>query len=361
MEYLRSPLEDRNINSIELIKSPSKLKEDIPNENKDLVAKTRQEIRDILHGCDTKRLVMIIGPCSIDNPETALEYAAKLSQLRIRLEDELVIAMRTYPEKPRTTIGWTGLAYIPHLHGMSFDAGSGLLVTRQLLADINNLGSPCTVEFLDPITPQYYADLVSWAAIGARTTESQPHRQLASGLSMPIGFKNSMEGNIKVAVDAIITAASGHTFYSIDTDGRVAEVKTTGNPDTHIVLRGSNKGTNYDAASVNEAVNLIKRAGLLTESNRPIMIDCSHGNSTKDYRRQSEVAENVLDQIKTGQQRIMGLLIESNLVEGQQSFVPGKTPTRGVSFTDGCIGWKETEILLLKSARAIRPKRYTTA
>lgn len=308
-------IEDTNIGSFEKIESPIQLKRKIVNHNTDLIASTRQEIRNILHGQDTKRLLMIVGPCSIHDPQAAIEYGQKLANLRDKLEDELVIVMRTYFEKPRTTVGWTGLVYDPHLDGSS-DASTGLAVSRQLLADVNDSGLPCAVEFLDPNTPQYFADLVSWAAIGARTTESQVHRQLARGLSMPVGFKNSTEGDIKIAIDAMVAATGRHTFFGIDTNGRVAVVKTKGNPDTHIVLRGSSKGTNYDEASINDVVNLIRERGLLTESSRPIMIDCSHGNSAKDYRQQSKVVENVLDQVQLGRHRILGVMIESNLYEG---------------------------------------------
>ncbi|MBI2019182.1 3-deoxy-7-phosphoheptulonate synthase [Candidatus Daviesbacteria bacterium] len=357
MNKIESNIINTRVTSITPIESPIELKKRITNGSDDLVVKTRREIGDILHGRDSRRLLLVVGPCSIHDPEQAIEYAETLIDIKKRVEDDLVIVMRTYFEKPRTTVGWKGLAYDPSLDG-SAAPGVGLAISRQVLSDVNKLGLPCAVEFLDPFTPQYFDELVSWAAIGARTTESQTHRQLASGLSMPVGFKNSTEGNIKVAADAMVSAASSHTFYGIDASGRVAVVKTNGNPDTHIVLRGSNKGTNYDAVSIGNAVNLVEGAGLLTESSRPIMIDCSHGNSSKDYKKQSGVAENVLDQIKTGQRRIMGLLIESNLVEGQQSYVPGKTPKRGVSLTDGCIGWKETERLLLNFARSIRLPIY---
>lgn len=360
MEHRRHHIEDTNLESIKPIKSPKELKEAIPNGSTDLITKTRQDIRDILHGRDTKRLLMNVGPCSTHDPRIAVEYAQRLVVLRNQLEDELVIVKRTYFEKPRTTVGWTGLVYDPHLDGSS-DAGTGLAVSRQLLADVNNLGLPCAVEFLDPNTPQYFADLVSWAAIGARTIESQVHRQLASGLSMPVGFKNSTEGNVKVAIDAMVTATGSHTFFGINTNGQVSVVKTTGNPDTHIVLRGGSKGINYDEASINYAVDLIRERRLLTESNRPIMIDCSHGNSAKDYRRQSNVLENVLEQFVSGQLKIMGLMIESNLQEGQQNWVMGKQLKYGVSITDACIGWEETKRLLLYSARKIQPTRYVLA
>ncbi len=346
-------IENTNISSIEPLKPPIELKREIVNRSASLIANTRQEIRDVLHGKDTKRLVMIVGPCSIHDPGSAIEYGERLFGLKDRLADELVIVMRTYFEKPRTTVGWTGLVYDPHLDGSS-DAGTGLAVSRKLLADINGAGLPCAVEFLDPNTPQYFADLVSWGAIGARTTESQVHRQLVSGLSMPVGFKNSTEGDMKVAVDAMVTATSPHTFFGIDVNGQAAVVKTNGNPDTHIVLRGGNKGTNYDEASMAEAVSLIQERNLLAESSRPVMIDCSHGNSAKDHRKQSLVVKSVLP----GGNHTMGFMIESNIFEGRQNWVAGRQLQPGISITDACIGWEETERLLFECARMVQPRRY---
>lgn len=360
MEYLIGPLEDRNISSIEPIKSPFQLKKEIPNHSANLVSKTRQEISNILHGRDTRRLVMIVGPCSIHDPKPAIEYAQKLLQLKSQLEDDLVIVMRTYFEKPRTTVGWTGLAYEP-LSDESKDGITGVATARQLLADINSLGLPCAVEILDPITPQYYGDFFSWGSVGARTPASSPHRKIVSGLSMPVGFKNSAEGSIKVAAEAMITASEKHIFFGINDYGLAAVVRTLGNRDTHVVLRGSDKGTNYDAASVNKALEFIDGINLLEESSRPIMIDSSHGNSTKNYKRQSVVVSNVLEQIQSGQRRIMGIMIESNLYEGQQGFTAGQDLIYGVSITDGCIGWEETERLVLNSARMMQPKKYVMA
>lgn len=357
IEYLKSSIEDTNIISIAPVKPPIQLKTEIINRSPDLVANTRQEIRDILHGQDTKRLLMVHGPCSVHDPETALEYAGRSVDLKRRFEDDLLIVMRTYFEKPRTTVGWTGLVYDPHLDGSS-DAITGLAVSRQLLVDINSLGLPCAVEILDPITPQYFADLVSWGAVGARTTESQIHRQLVSGLSMPIGFKNSTEGNNNIAFDAMIAASSSHTFFGIDIYGRAAVVKTAGNPDTHIVLRGSNKDTNYSEESIKDVIDLMQKRDLLTEASRPIMVDCSHGNSKKDYEQQPEVVKNVLEQIKSGQQRIMGMMIESNLQAGQQKWSVGQKLQHGVSITDGCINWEETERLLEAVAKAVKSKKY---
>lgn len=353
-------IEDVRIESIRPIKSPAQLKEEVPNQSKELIVRTRQEIRNILHGDDQQRLVMIVGPCSIHDPDAAIKYAQRLGKVRSQVEDDLLVVMRAYFEKPRTTVGWTGLVYDPHLDG-STDPVAGLSVSRRLLADINSEGIPCAVEFLDLITPQYFADTVSWGAIGARSTEDQTHRQLASGLSMTVGFKNSTGGNIQIAVEGMITAANPHTFFSIDNNGLPAEVRTKGNPDTHVVLRGGAGGSNYNEESVEEAIRVISNSGLLTDCNRPVMIDCSHGNSNKDHRRQPDAVYSVLEQIQSGRHRIMGLMIESNLREGRQNWAAGEPLKYGVSITDACIGWEETENLLLNCARKIQPKRFVLA
>lgn len=346
-------LENTRVTSIEPMITPRELKGAIVNSSIGLITETRHDIHKILHGQDTKRLLIIVGPCSIHDPEAAVEYAQRLARLSDQLKDELVIVMRTYFEKPRTTVGWTGLVYDPNLDGSSI-VNTGLKVSRRLLADVNNSGISCAVEFLDPNTPQYFADMVSWAAIGARTTESQIHRQLASGLSMPVGFKNSTEGDIKVAIDAIVTAQNTHTFFGINEEGQIATVNTTGNPDTHIVLRGGNKGTNYDRESVRAAIELMQKRDLLQESSRPMMIDCSHGNSAKDYRRQTPVFEDVLEQVQIRGHRIMGIMIESNLEEGRQDWAPEKQLERGVSITDACISWEETKRLLVSCAQKLQ-------
>jgi len=357
IDYDTVPIENTHIASITAIDSPFQLKKEIVNPNRGLVAKTRQEIRDILHGEDTWRLMVATGPCSLHDRPASLEYAQGVSHLRSRYEDSLVIIMRGYVEKPRTTLGWTGMINDPHLDG-SFDIITGLATSRQLLADINNLGVPCAVEFVSLDTPQYYGDLVSWAAIGARTTEAPVYRHLASGLSIPVGFKNSTEGNIQVAVDAMVTAKSPHIITGINEYAQEAKIDTTGNPDTHIVLRGGGGATNYDAVSINIAINLVRQAGLLTETNRPIMIDCSHGNSEKKFKLQSVAAENALEQIRSGQRRIMGLMFESHLHEGNQQWIAGQPLKYGVSITDSCINWEETERLLETIAKALGPKRY---
>lgn len=350
-------IENTKIDSITPIITPAKLKEEIVNPNTSLVFNTRQEIRDILHGQDTRRMLIIVGPCSIHDPKIAYDYAEKLLKIRSQLEDELLIVMRTYLEKPRTTVGWTGYVYDPHLDGSS-DANTGLALSRQMLVNLNKSGIPCAVEFLDPITPQYFDDSVVWGAVGARTTEGQIHRQLASGLSMPIGFKNSTDGNITVAVDAMVAAANHHTFFGIDRYGQASIVRTSGNPDTHIVLRGSTKGTNYDEASIIEAINLMRGRNLITEASRPIMIDCSHGNSAKDHNKQLIVADHILERIQSGSNVIMAMMVESNINEGQQKWVAGQTLKYGVSVTDACLGWEDTERLMFKTARAISPAKY---
>lgn len=357
-------IEDKRIRSITTIKPPIELRQAIVNESVGLVEKTRQDILDILYGRDTRRLLAVVGPCSIHDPVEALEYAHRLIGLRNQLEDDLIIVAREYFEKPRTTRGWPGLVYDPNLNG-SAEGGNGLAVSRKILADVNKLGLPCAVEFMDPDTPQYLGDLVSWVAIGARTVASPPHRKLASGLSMPVGFKNFVDGNVQLAVDAMVTARDSHTIFGINLYGILSEIATTGNPDTHIVLRGGSNGTNYDTDSVTTAVNLIRKSGLLTESGRPIMIDCSHDNTingnAKDFRLQTTICDDVAEQFRAGQSRIMGVMIESNLVEGQQKVVEGQPLKWGMSTTDGCIGWEETERLLVSFARKIRLARYAVA
>ena len=311
----------------------------------ELVAGTRRQIADIVHGRD-KRLLAIIGPCSIHDPKAALEYAQKLLPLKKQYEQELLIVMRVYFEKPRTTVGWKGLINDPHLDG-TFDINYGLRQARRLLLDLNNLGMPASTEFLDMITPQYYADLISWGAIGARTTESQVHRELASGLSCPVGFKNGTDGNLKIAIDALGAASHPHHFLSVTKAGHSAIVHTAGNPDCHVILRGG-KEPNYESRFVREASEQLTKAGVTPK----LMIDCSHANSRKDYTRQMEVARDVAQQIKNGENDIMGVMVESHLVEGRQD----KPETYGQSITDACIGWDTTEELLALLADANRSR-----
>ena len=309
----------------------------------ELVVQTRQEIADLVHGKDN-RLLVIIGPCSIHDPKAAIEYAQRLLPLRQKYAKELLIVMRVYFEKPRTTVGWKGLINDPHLNG-TFDINFGLRQARKLLLELNNMGMPASTEFLDMITPQYYADLISWGAIGARTTASQVHRELSSGLSCPVGFKNGTDGNLKIAIDAIGAANHPHHFLSVTKTGHSAIVHTSGNPDCHVILRGG-KEPNYDSSHVKAAAQQLTQAGVTPK----LMVDFSHANSRKDYKRQMEVAEDVAQQIRNGEQNIMGVMVESHLVEGRQD----QPVTYGQSITDACIGWDSTEQLLALLAEANR-------
>lgn len=308
-----------------------------------LVVQTRQEIADLVHGKDN-RLLVIIGPCSIHDPAAAVEYASRLLPLRQKYAKELLIVMRVYFEKPRTTVGWKGLINDPRIDG-SFDINFGLRQARQLLLKLNDMGMPASTEFLDMITPQYYADLISWGAIGARTTESQVHRELASGLSCPVGFKNGTDGNLKIAIDAIGAASHPHHFLSVTKAGHSAIVHTTGNPDCHVILRGG-KEPNYSAEHVQAASAQLTKAGVTPK----LMVDFSHANSCKDYKRQMEVAKDVAAQLKNGENNIMGVMVESHLVEGRQD----KPEVYGQSITDACIGWETTEEMLALLAEANR-------
>jgi 3-deoxy-7-phosphoheptulonate synthase len=294
---------------------------------------------------------VVIGPCSIHDPAAALEYAGRLAAVRARLDDDLEVVMRVYFEKPRTTVGWKGLINDPYLNG-SFRINEGLRVARDLLVRINQAGVPAGSEFLDTISPQYIGDLASWGAIGARTTESQVHRELASGLSAPIGFKNGTDGNVKIAVDAILAARQRHHFLSVHKNGQVAIVETRGNDDCHIILRGG-QAPNYDAASVAAACRALAEAGLPER----LMIDFSHANSRKDFRRQLEVGEEVGARIAAGDRHIVGVMVESHLQEGRQDLVPGRAPAYGQSITDACLGWEASVPLLERLADAVRRRR----
>jgi len=332
--------------------SPDELKAElpIPDEAAETVYRAREEVRDVLHGRDSRPLV-IVGPCSIHDPEAALDYARRVVALRRRHEGDLLVVMRAYFEKPRTTIGWKGLINDPHLNG-SHDIATGLRVGRKLLLDLARMGVPTATEMLDPIIPQYLADLVTWAAIGARTTESQTHREMASGLSMPVGYKNGTDGGLAVAVNAVIAASRPHSFLGIDGAGRVSIVRTSGNPDGHVVLRGGKGGPNYTPEKVSAAAAVLKRAGLTT----PMLIDCSHDNSGKSHLRQPEVLEEVGRQLGQGSAHILGAMIESNLVAGRQDFEPGM-PREGLvygqSITDACVDLATTEEMLASLARAV--------
>jgi 3-deoxy-7-phosphoheptulonate synthase len=312
-----------------------------------LVYSSRQTIREIIKGNDP-RLLVVVGPCSIHDPVAAVDYASILKSWQEKFKNELFIVMRVYFEKPRTTVGWKGLINDPLLDD-SFDIHQGLKIARKLLLDIGELGVPTATEFLDMIIPQYITDAISWAAIGARTTESQVHRELASGLSSPVGFKNGTDGNIKIAVDAVQTAAGSHHFLGVTKEGRSAIVSTTGNPDGHIILRGG-KTPNYDENSVEESVRHLAGANLTAR----VMIDFSHANSSKDFTKQIRAAENISQQLKERSKNILGVMIESNLVEGRQDLAPGKALKYGQSITDGCIGIEETEKILHMLANAIQ-------
>ncbi|AJR07586.1 3-deoxy-7-phosphoheptulonate synthase [Photobacterium gaetbulicola] len=313
------------------------------------VRQSRQTIADIIHKRDP-RLLVVCGPCSIHDIEAAKDYAVKLKALSEELSDQLYIVMRVYFEKPRTTVGWKGLINDPHLDG-SFEVEEGLHIGRQLLIDLVEMGIPLATEALDPISPQYLGDLFSWAAIGARTTESQTHREMASGLSMPVGFKNGTDGSLGTAINAMQAAASGHRFIGINPDGQVALLNTQGNPDGHVILRGG-KQTNYDSVSVTECENEMNAAGLSPS----LMVDCSHANSRKDYRRQPLVAEDVIHQIREGNKSIIGLMLESHINEGNQSAdLPRQEMAYGVSITDACISWESTETLLRHAHQELTP------
>ena len=316
----------------------------------DTIFATRNEIHRILHGLDD-RLLVIIGPCSLHEHDAAIEYAQRLLEQRKRLSEDLLIVMRVYFEKPRTTVGWKGLVNDPRLDG-SFHINEGLRLARRILLEINKLGVPAGTEFLDVITPQYTADVVSWGAIGARTTESQVHRELASGLSCPVGFKNGTDGNIRIAVDAIKAAVSPHHFLSVTKAGHSAIVSTTGNEDCHVILRGG-KHPNYDAASVDSACRDLAVAGLASR----VMIDCSHANSRRDYKLQLEVARDVASQLAAGDQRLFGVMVESHLHEGRQELEEGRELEYGKSITDPCLGWEDSVTLLDTLAQGVRARR----
>lgn len=314
------------------------------------ILNTRNAIHHILHQADD-RLLVIVGPCSIHDTEAGMEYARRLLEVRHALASDLLIVMRVYFEKPRTTVGWKGLINDPHLDG-SYHINEGLARARKFLLDVNELGMPAGIEFLDMITPQYTADLVSWGAIGARTTESQIHRELASGLSCPVGFKNGTDGSVRVAIDAIKTASSPHHFLSVTKEGQSAIFATNGNEDCHVILRGG-KAPNYDAGNVEAACESLANAGLAPR----LMVDCSHANSQKQYRLQIEVAKNIAQQISLGESRIMGVMVESHLHEGRQEHTPGCTLEYGKSITDACLGWEDTVVLLNDLAASVRARR----
>lgn len=349
---MNTVVDDLRIKEIKELRTPAAVIAEVPITEAvaQVVAGSRNAQHKILHGADD-RLIVVMGPCSIHDPKAALEYAHKLKACRDKYADDLEIVMRVYFEKPRTTVGWKGLINDPDLDG-SFQINKGLKMAREVLMSVNSLGLPAGTEFLDMITPQYIADLVSWGAIGARTTESQIHRELSSGLSCPVGFKNGTDGNVKIAVDAIKAAQHPHHFLSVTKEGRSAIVSTTGNEDCHVILRGG-KAPNYDAASVEAAAQEIGKSGLAAR----IMIDASHGNSSKVPKNQVGVCESIAEQLAAGDRRIMGVMVESHLVEGRQDLEPGKPLTYGQSITDGCVGWDDSTQVLDTLAAGVRKRR----
>jgi 3-deoxy-7-phosphoheptulonate synthase len=346
--------QNRRVTEIRPLDAPQALRQDLPlvAELAGGVIRGREAVTAILDG-DDDRLLVIVGPCSIHDPVSGIEYAERLARVAERHRDHLHIVMRTYFEKPRTTVGWKGLISDPGLDG-SFRVNDGLSAARAFLLAVVSIGLPVGCEFLDPITPQYLADAVSWGAIGARTTQSQIHRQLASGLSMPVGFKNSTEGDVQVAVDAIAAAGTAQVFPGIDELGRAAVIATEGNPDCHLVLRGSTSGPNYDKASVARALDRLESAGLA----RRLVVDASHGNSRKDHRMQPEVAADISKRVGAGERGIIGVMLESFLVAGRQTL--GNSPlVPGQSITDACIGWETTVDVLDHMAAAVDRRRET--
>ncbi len=344
---------DLRIVSYRPLLPPAILLEEFPltDEGTETVRRGREQVARILRG-DDDRVVVVTGPCSIHDPVGAVEYARRLKQLSEKHAGELCIVMRVYFEKPRTTVGWKGLINDPRLDG-SFGINEGLRKARRLLIDLASMGLPAGCEFLDPISPQYISDTVSWGAIGARTTESQVHRELASGLSMPIGFKNGTDGGVQIAIDAVRAAAHPHRFLGVTEQGLAAIVSTTGNPDCHVILRGGDSGPNYDLTSVQNAESAIRDAGLMPR----LMIDASHGNSSKDYRRQPAVVREVAAQIAAGDAAIVGMMMESYLVAGRQDLVDPSKLRYGQSITDACMDWEMTVPAIEELADAVRRRR----
>ncbi len=345
-------IDDVRIDAVRPLITPALLQEKLPvlEAALMLVEDTRAQVAAVLDGRDD-RLLAVVGPCSIHDHDQALQYAARLKALADELAGELLVVMRVYFEKPRTTVGWKGYINDPHLDG-TFAINEGLERARRLLLDVLALGLPAGTEFLDLLSPQFISDLVSWGAIGARTTESQSHRQLASGLSCPVGFKNGTDGSVKVAADAIVAARAPHAFIGMTKMGQAAVFETRGNPHCHVILRGGRE-PNHDAEHVDGACALLRAAGL----GERLMVDCSHANSRKDHRRQADVARDLAAQLRAGERRIAGVMIESHLHEGRQDLVPGQPLRRGVSITDACLGWEQTEPVLRELAQAVLARR----
>ncbi len=350
------PTSDLNVLDTETLRSPDSLKSELPITPgaAEVVFRAREEIRAVLRGQDP-RLLVVVGPCSVHDPAAALDYADRLQVMRRRYEEDLLFVMRVYFEKPRTSLGWKGLINDPHLNG-SHDISAGLGIARRLLLDLAGRGVSAATEMLDPIIPQYLADLVSWTAIGARTTESQTHREMASGLSMPVGYKNGTDGGLAVAIHALIAASRSHSFLGIDGGGRVAIVRTAGNPDGHVVLRGGNGGPNYGPEHVRAATAALAAAGVQPR----LLIDCSHDNSGKSHLKQPDVVDDVARQVAGGSRDILGVMIESNIVGGRQKFEPGPEQgalVYGQSITDACVDLPTTERMLAALASASRAGR----
>jgi 3-deoxy-7-phosphoheptulonate synthase len=346
-------LDDVRIREVRPLMSPALLQYELPADDavQAFVERSRRQVAAAVHGEDP-RLLVVVGPCSIHDRDQALEYARRLKAIEAELSDALLLVMRVYFEKPRTTVGWKGYINDPHLDG-SFRINEGLRLARELLLAIAQMGLPAGTEFLDLLSPQYIADLVSWGAIGARTTESPSHRQLASGLSCPVGFKNGTDGGVQMAADALVACRAPHAFLGMTKMGQVAVFETAGNEDCHIILRGGSRGPNYSAADIEAACTLLRKAGV----SERVMVDCSHANSAKQYQRQVEVAEDIARQIEGGERRIAGLMVESHLQPGRQDLTPGVALQHGVSITDGCIGWDQTDALLRRLAQAVRTRR----
>jgi 3-deoxy-7-phosphoheptulonate synthase len=345
--------DDLRIKWTKVVLPPVFLEEEMPTTEQaaEIVLQTRQEISEILDGSD-RRLLVVAGPCSVHDTDAAREYAGRLKSAIAEFSKELRIVMRVYFEKPRTTVGWKGLINDPHLD-QSYKINDGLRLARRLLLDLAEMGVPAGTEFLDMITPQYLAGLVSWGAIGARTTESQVHRQLVSGLSCPVGFKNATSGDVQIAIEAVLSAAHPHTFLGHTKHGQSAIFVTTGNPDCHVILRGGRNMVNYTAESVAEVSAKLCEAGLPPR----VMIDCSHANSNKDYTRQPAVCRDVATQVAQGSNNIIGVMLESNLIAGAQKLVPGQPLVYGQSITDGCMGWEQTLDVLAELAKSVRSGR----
>ena len=344
--------DDLRIIEMKEVSTPRQVLSEFPitEESSSCVFNAREQIQKVMHG-DDDRLMVVVGPCSIHDPVAARDYANRLLELRNELSDDLLIVMRVYFEKPRTTVGWKGLINDPNLDD-SFEINKGLRLARELLLDLNNMGMPAGTEYLDLISPQYVADLVSWGAIGARTTESQVHRELSSGLSCPVGFKNATDGGLQVAVDAIGSATRPHHFLSVTKEGKSAIFSTAGNPDCHVILRGG-KNTNFDAESINEACASLEKANL----DPRLMVDCSHANSLKQHEKQMDVGADICKQLSAGEKRIFGVMVESHIVAGRQNVVDGKAETYGQSVTDACIDWDNTVVLLKQFANAVQARR----